>query len=110
MKINKYLGCGSAALLSLFTSNAMASASQAFNIGDAPEGPLQQLTSFVQDVVNTLSGPGVFAVGFVSLFIVVVLWVFAPKAGPVMATAMRVCIGVIALLNLPVWFTYLGGS
>ncbi|MGP4944095.1 hypothetical protein [Pseudoalteromonas nigrifaciens] len=104
--MKNYIKCGKAALLTLFTTSAVA---EDFDIGEAPSGPMGDLVGFVQDVVNTLSGPGVFAVGFVSLFIVVVLWVFAPKAGPVMAIAMRVAIGVIILLNLPLWFAYLGG-
>lgn len=104
-----FLRCGAAGLLAIFSSNTFASA-RVFDIGDAPAGPLVRITNFVQDVVNTLAGPGVFAVGFVSLLVVVVLWVFAPKAGPVMAMAMRVAIGVIVLLNIPLWFTYLSGT
>ena len=98
---------GSALLLSFFTGSALA---EDFDIGDAPTGPLEDVVSFVQDIVNTISGPGVFAIGFVSLVAVVALWVFAPKAGPVMALAMRVAIGVLILLNIPLWFTYLSGG
>ena len=104
--MKNFLKCGSASLLALFGSSALA---DDFDIGTAPSGPMGDIVAFVQDVVNTLSGPGVFAVGFVSLFIVIVLWVFAPKAGQVMGIAMRVAIGVIMLLNLPLWFAYLGG-
>lgn len=98
---------GFAALLSLLVpSLAMA---EDYSIGEAPEGPLESVVSFVQDIVNTIAGPGVFAVAFVSLVVVIVLWVFAPKAGPVMATAMRVAIGVLVLLNIPLWIVYLQG-
>jgi len=105
--MKKRVKSGYALLLGLFTTGALA---EDFDIGEAPEGPLEDVVSFIQDIVNTISGPGVFAIGFVSLVCVVALWVFAPKAGPVMAFAMRVAIGVLILLNIPLWFTYLAGS
>lgn len=103
---NKAIGCY-LLLLGLFSGSAFA---EDFDIGDAPAGPLEDVVSFIQDIVNTISGPGVFAIGFVSLVSVVALWVFAPKAGPVMALAMRTAIGVLVLLNIPLWFTYLSGA
>jgi type IV secretory pathway VirB2 component (pilin) len=100
-------------LLFAFTLSSMAVNAYAqgdFDIGEAPTGPLEAITAFFQDIVNFLSGPALFAVGFISLVLVVMLWVFAPKLGPVMFYGARVAAGVIILVNLPLWYTYLGGS
>jgi hypothetical protein len=106
--IKKRSNAALALLAMFFTSNAVRAAD--FDIGDSPDGAFDQIIKFTQDVVNALSGPGMLAVAFVSIFVVVVLWVFAPKAGPVMAMAMRVGLGVIILLNVPLWITYFTGS
>ncbi len=94
--IKKRINAAKLFLLMVFTS--MSAVAEDYDIGDSPDGAFDQLIQFTQDVVNALSGPGMLAVAFVSIFVVVVMWVFAPKAGPVMAMAMRVGLGVIVLL------------
>lgn len=100
-------------LLTMFAALGFAKSAFAqgdFDIGEAPDGPLQEIVDFIQDVVNLLAGPGMYAVGFVSLVMVVFLWVFAPKLGGILALAARVAIGVIIAMNLPLWYVYLGGD
>lgn len=99
-----------AKLLLLMVFSSTSAIADDYDIGASPDGAFDQLVQFTQDIVNALSGPGMLAVAFVSIFVVVVLWVFAPKAGPVMAMAMRVGLGVIVLLNVPLWITYFTGA
>lgn len=98
----------SAFFLSTIATSAVAQGD--FDIGDAPTGPLDAIVDFFQDIINFLSGPALFAVGFGSLVMVVCLWVFAPKMGPIMFLAARVAAGVIVMMNLPLWYVYLGGT
>lgn len=109
LNLIKQRGKAAALLLTAFFASSTVHADD-YDIGSSPDSAFDQIVQFTQDVVNTLSGPGMLAVAFVSIFIVVVLWVFAPKAGPVMAMAMRVGLGVIVLLNVPLWITYFTGA
>jgi len=80
-----------------------------YDIGAPKTGGFAAVGKFFQDLVNLLEGPGVLIVSFFSIFAVVALWMFAPKAQGVISWGLRVLAGAIVILNIGTWIAYLKG-
>lgn len=80
-----------------------------YDIGAPKSGGWAKVGEFFQELVNLLDGPGVLIVTFFSIFAVVTLWMFAPKAQGVISWGLRVLAGAIVILNIGTWITYLRG-
>jgi hypothetical protein len=94
---------------SLVAPAAMA-ANSTVDLGGSGSGPLQQISTFMQQIVDFAGGPGVLFIVFMSACAAVGLWVAAPKSGSAaIAWAFRVCIGAIVLLNIALLISWFKG-
>lgn len=81
---------------------------QAVDIGAGGTGPLTGLTTFLQDIMDFMSGPwAIFALAG-GVILAVVMWIWMPKEGA-MGTLFRVLFGGVIILNVGGWITFLQG-
>lgn len=87
------------------------SAHAAYDIGAPDSGsPLESINTFLQDVVNWVSGPIAVGFSFLSIAGMAVTWAVAPKMIGAMGTFFRVIVAVIIILNVGVWITAYQGE
>ncbi|HDZ58142.1 MAG TPA: hypothetical protein ENI17_02680 [Pseudomonas xinjiangensis] len=90
----------------LLAPSVMAQANDV-DLGSPAAGPLAAIGGFMQEVVDFAGGPGVLFIAFISAVAAVALWVAAPKqGGAAIAWALRVCVGVIILMNIALLITW----
>ncbi|KKJ75225.1 hypothetical protein WH95_19595 [Kiloniella litopenaei] len=99
---NKIKAGVGAAVIGFQAKSAMA----AFALGSSGgKGGIAEFEGYIQDWVNFMTGPFGLAVVVVSIIVAVVVFVFAPKQGPMGLVARAVVAGIV-ILNLT---TVVGG-
>lgn len=98
-------------LASLFLAPMAFAVNNDVDLGDGGgDGLLKPFADFLQQIVDFAGGPGVLFISFLSFAFAIGLWVAAPKQGSAaMAWAFRVAIGVIALMNIALFLTWMQG-
>lgn len=83
----------------------------AYDIGAPDTGsPLEGINSFLQDVVNWVSGPIAVGFSFLSIAGMAIVWAYEPKMTGAMGAFFRVIVAVIIILNVGVWITAYQGE
>lgn len=91
--------------LALALSFAQTPAIAGIIIGSGGGDGFDQMTAFLQNLLDFTAGPFFYVVLCVSVLLVTALWVADPKS-PVMQWVCRLAIGGIVGLNVPVFLTH----
>lgn len=95
------------ATLALIATPAAALAT--FDIGGGGSGPLGQITQFLQDVADWITGPfGLFCVG-IALFGAVIAWNKAPQQSEWVGKTVRALLSALCVLGIGGFLTWMAG-
>lgn len=96
-------------LAAMFMAPMAFAANNDVDLGDGGgDGLLAPFAEFLQQLVDFAGGPGVLFIAFVSFACAIAMWVAIPKqGGAAMGWALRVGVGVIFLMNIALFLTWM---